>query len=66
MRKSQEIMTNGFDAAGINQACVYARAYVTRVENSFRSDEYVIVSALKTIFIHIYIIYGYKSYVRLS
>ena len=33
---------NGFESAGINEACINARTYVTRVENPFRSDEYVV------------------------
>ena len=35
-------MTNGFEAVGINEACVSARAYVARVENPVRSDKYVV------------------------
>ena len=42
MRERPEIITNGFEAAGINEAFVNARAYVTRVDNPFRSDEYVV------------------------
>ena len=42
MRKRLEIITNGFEAASINEACVNARAYMTRVKNPFRSDEYVV------------------------
>ena len=42
MRKRPEIVTSWFEAAGINEACVNARAYVTRAENPFHSDEYVV------------------------
>ena len=42
MKERPEIITNGFEAAGINEAFVNARAYVTRVDNPFRSDEYVV------------------------
>ena len=42
MRKSPDIITNGFSAAGIHEACLNARTYVTRVDNPFRSNEYVI------------------------
>ena len=42
MRNRPEMITNGFEAAGINEAFVNARKYVTRVENPFRSEEYVV------------------------
>ena len=42
MRKRPEIITDAFEAAGIDEACVNACIYVTRVQNPFRSDEYVV------------------------
>ena len=37
-----ETITNGFEAVGINKACLNVRTYVTRVENPFPSDDYVV------------------------
>ena len=37
MMKRPEIITNNFEAAGINEVCVNARTYMTRVKNPFRS-----------------------------
>ena len=42
MRKRPEVIKYGFEAAGINEACVNARAFVTRVYNPLRSEEYVL------------------------
>ena len=42
IRKKPEIITNGFEAAGIKEACLNARTYATRVENPFRRDGYVV------------------------
>ena len=42
MRKRPEIITKRFGAVAINKACVNTRAYVTRVNNPFRSEEYVV------------------------
>ena len=36
--KRPEMITNEFEAAGINEAFVNARTYVTRFENSFSSE----------------------------
>ena len=41
MRKRLEVITNGFEAAGINEACVNVCIYVTRVQNPFCSEECV-------------------------
>ena len=46
MRKRPEIITNKFEAAGINEACVNTHIYVIRVKNPFRSKEYVVASEI--------------------